>query len=261
MADQNGNGAGADAGTGTGTASGTGAGGGLMSHLLFNKVETGLWLTRLLTVFFGILFILPIFGGDPHSIYQRIFLGAAATSALRLHQRAARPVRLSREFFGSLVLEDSCHYLFYSLIFYHTMAVTLAVIPVVLFALLHSCTFTQSVVDKVGPQALGNFILKIKSHQQQILRFVACSEIFLMPTTVFLAFTGKGGLILPFFYYRFLTLRYASRRNPYCRTVFYELRISLENVCRSPSCPGFLRSLTNKGIAMISRFAPQVNAS
>ena len=61
----------------------------------------------------------------------------------------------------------------------------------------------------------------------QILRFVACAEIFLFPSSLFLAMTGKGGLVLPFFYYRFLTLRYASRRNPYSRTVFYELRVSI----------------------------------
>lgn len=29
--------------------------------------------------------------------------------------------------------------------------------------------------------------------------------------------SGQGSLLLPFIYYRFLTLRYTSRRNPYCR--------------------------------------------
>lgn len=31
--------------------------------------------------------------------------------------------------------------------------------------------------------------------------------------------SGQGSLLLPFIYYRFLTLRYTSRRNPYCRWV------------------------------------------
>lgn len=204
--------------------------GGVVARLMANKVETSLWLTRLLTVFFGLLFIIPFIGGDPASLYQRIFLTAAATAALRLHQRAARPVTFSREFFGALVLEDSCHYLFFSLIFYHTAPVTLAVLPVTLFALLHATTFTLLVLDEVGREALmpvRNLIDFIKTRQTQILRFVACAEIFLFPSSVFLILTGKGGLVLPFFYYRFLTLRYASRRNPYCRIVFSELRISI----------------------------------
>lgn len=36
----------------------------------------------------------------------------------------------------------------------------------------------------------------------------------------FFCFRGKASFFLPFVYYRFLTLRYASRRNPYCRYVW-----------------------------------------
>ena len=99
-----------------------------------------------------------------------------------------------------------------------------------LFALLHATTFTLLVVDEVGPesfQPIRKLIAAVKLRQVQILRFVACAEIFLFPSSIFLVFTGKGGLVLPFFYYRFLTLRYASRRNPYCRTVFWELRMTI----------------------------------
>lgn len=46
----------------------------------------------------------------------------AATSALRLHQRVPR-VQLTRQFLETLLLEDSCHYLFYSLIFLYTAPV------------------------------------------------------------------------------------------------------------------------------------------
>ena len=54
--------------------------------------------------------------GNPHSSYQRALLSSAATSALRVHQRMP-PFQLSKEYFGRLFLEDSAHYLFYSLIF------------------------------------------------------------------------------------------------------------------------------------------------
>jgi len=47
----------------------------------------------------------------------------AATSALRLHQRVPR-VQFTRQFLETLLLEDSCHYLFYSLIFLYAAPVT-----------------------------------------------------------------------------------------------------------------------------------------
>ena len=52
----------------------------------------------------------------PHSYYQKSLLSNAVTSALRLHQRVPN-FQFSREYFGRLFLEDSAHYLFYSLIF------------------------------------------------------------------------------------------------------------------------------------------------
>src|SRR6218665_715997 len=54
--------------------------------------------------------------GHPYSSYQRVLLSNAATSALRLHQRVPN-FQLSRAYIASLFLEDSAHYLFYSLIF------------------------------------------------------------------------------------------------------------------------------------------------
>ena len=47
------------------SSSNDGGGIGVMPRLMTNKVETCLWLTRLLTVLFGILFILPFVGGNP----------------------------------------------------------------------------------------------------------------------------------------------------------------------------------------------------
>ena len=63
---------------------------------------------------------------------------------------------------------------------------------------------------------------------RNILRLIAFSEIFLMPMTVVYLFTGRTWLVVPLVYYRFLGLRYSSRRNPYTRAVFYELRLALE---------------------------------
>ena len=45
-------------------------------------------------------------------------------------------------------------------------------------------------------------------------KFIAMSEIFLMPIIIYFAFTGAG-FFTPIFYYRFIVLRYTSERNPY----------------------------------------------
>lgn len=70
--------------------------------------------------FFEYIFI---WRGNPYGFYQRALISNAATSALRLHQRLPH-FQLSREFFGLLFLEDSCHYLMFSLIFMNGYPIT-----------------------------------------------------------------------------------------------------------------------------------------
>lgn len=57
------------------------------------------------------------------SFYQRALLANALTSTLRLHQRLPH-FQLSRAFLAQALLEDSCHYLLYSLIFVNSYPVT-----------------------------------------------------------------------------------------------------------------------------------------
>lgn len=227
--------------------------------LMSNKLETAMWLSRLFTVYCSIMFILPILG--PHAaanFYQRALLANALTSALRLHQRLPH-FQLSRAFLAQALQEDSCHYLLYSLILVNSYPITMSIFPVFLFSLLHATTYTKKVLDSVGPNSLmfiRNLLDKLTANQQNILKFIACNEIFLMPATVFMLFSGQGSLLLPFIYYRFLTLRYTSRRNPYCRTLFTELRILLEHFIMKPACPIFFRRMCLSSIAFISRLAP-----
>lgn len=77
----------------------------------------------------------------------------AATSALRLHQRLP-PVALTREFLALLLLEDSCHYLFFSLIFLYVSPMVLILFPVVLFAVLHSASYSLTLLDVSIPYAV-----------------------------------------------------------------------------------------------------------
>lgn len=47
-------------------------------------------------------------------------------------------------------------------------------------------------LQQIGPsslQLIRNLLTKLESNQVNILRFIACSEIFLMPTIIFLLFT------------------------------------------------------------------------
>lgn len=260
------NSAGGDSNTGDGTSGNSQGGAGtqqqttVLNYMLTNKIEAALWLTRIFTVVCSFLFIFPILGGNPYGFYQRALISNAATSALRLHQRLPN-FQFSREFFALLFLEDSCHYLMFSLIFMNGYPITMAVIPVFLFALLHACNYTKNVLNVMGPESMQficKLIEKLQVQQTNILRFIACTEIFIMPAIIFMMFVGKCSFFLPIIYYRFLSLRYSSRRNPYCRTLFTEMRMTVEHFTAMPNCPGVIRGACLKAIAIISRLAPQL---
>ena len=73
--------------------------------------------------------------------------------------------------------------------------------------------------------------------------------------------SGRGSLLTPFMYYRFLSLRYSSHRNPYSRTMFHELRRMAEAQAASPSCPGFVATLLRRGVDLTVNLSPPVAAA
>jgi hypothetical protein len=77
-----------------------------------------------------------------------------------------------------------------------------------------------------------------------------------MPILILSIFVARSNFLLIFMYYRFLTLRYTSQRNPYTRTLFYEMRQSVESLCNKPACPPFVGRLCHSAIAFINRLAP-----
>lgn len=117
----------------------------LQAHVISNKIDSALWASRMLTIIFAIGYIIPIFG-NAHGSYYKIFIANAITSALRLHQRLPH-FQLSREFLSLLLCEDSCHYLFFSLIFLYVAPVLLIPLPIVLFAVLHSASYSLTLLD------------------------------------------------------------------------------------------------------------------
>ncbi|XP_026473617.1 Krueppel homolog 2 isoform X2 [Ctenocephalides felis] len=229
----------------------------LMQHVAAHKVDVGLWTIRLLTIIFTIGYIIPIFSSAESSYYKAI-LANAATSALRLHQRLPR-VSISRQFLAQLFLEDSCHYLLFSLIFLYVSPVLLVLLPIVLFAALHSASYSLTLLDTLGQNSWWGarlMISLIEFQSRNILRLASFSEIMIMPLTVILIFFGRASLFTPLMYYHFLTLRYASRRNPYTRNMFYELRLSVESIAAKPTVPDFVRNAIYTGVTMVSRLAP-----
>lgn len=75
-----------------------------------------------------------------------MLLANAATSALRLHQRMPR-LSFTREYLALLLVEDSCHYLFFSLVFLYVNPFILILLPVVLFAILHAASYSLTLLD------------------------------------------------------------------------------------------------------------------
>lgn len=92
--------------------------------------------------------------------YYKVLIANAATSALRLHQRLPR-VTFTREFLSLLLLEDSCHYLFFSLIFLYVNPVLLIITPVVIFATLHTASYSLTLLD-VSRGKWGVFLFELK---------------------------------------------------------------------------------------------------
>ncbi|KAK0167578.1 hypothetical protein PV327_004957 [Microctonus hyperodae] len=216
--------------------------GALKKHVISNKIMAGLWATRLFTLLFTIGYIIPLFG-NPYNAYYKVLMSSAATSALRLHQRVP-VIQLNMQFVEMLLLEDSCHYLLYSSIFLYVSPVTLVLVPLFLFALLHFASYSLTLLDTLGQNSCWPVRLSIslvEFQSRNILRLCALCEIMILPLTIILVFTGRAGLLTPFVYYQFLKMRLSSRRNQYTRNTFYEIRTALAAASVSSSLPGFLR--------------------
>lgn len=77
-----------------------------------------------------------------------------------------------------------------------------------------------------------------------------------MPVAIVSVFLGKAGLMTPFIYYHFLTLRYTSRRNPHTRNMFHELRLAVESLANNPKAPPIVGKLMHGAIRLVNKLAP-----
>uniref|UniRef100_A0A0N4ZVK9 Transmembrane protein 33 n=1 Tax=Parastrongyloides trichosuri TaxID=131310 RepID=A0A0N4ZVK9_PARTI len=229
----------------------------VMEYLKSESTNTFLCILRIATVFFSISYALP-YSNNP-SYYSKAMIAAAVTNGIRLSQRVGS-FQFSRESLALILLEDSFHYLLYSLLFAMNNPMTMALVPVALFGLLHSVNFINKAALATGH---GNNVIIVKAHtlvNQQtnnLLGIVATGEIFMFPILFAMILTGKGTVLMPFAYYKFLGLRYSSRRNPYTRIAFSQMKQSLIQACSSPNCPGMVSGFIYKTIAFVERLAPQ----
>jgi hypothetical protein len=221
--------------------------------LLERKTDAVLLLSRLATIFFTIMYILPFLHSESNVYYTKALLSSVVTSALRLRQRITY-FALSREFLFMLFREDSAHYLMYSFLFLSSTPMTIVLIPIETYALLHSCSFLSQILTAYP--MIKFYLDRITENHANLLRFVALNEIILMPLLILSIFVARSNFLLIFMYYRFLTLRYTSHRNPYTRTLFYEIRQSVEYICNKPACPPFITRMCYNIIAFINRLAP-----
>ncbi|CAF2384759.1 unnamed protein product [Rotaria sp. Silwood2] len=227
----------------------------LINVLLERKTDTVLLLSRLATIVFTLIYLLPFLrsNSESHVYYTKALLSSAVTAILRLRQRIPT-FEFSREFFFNLIREDSAHYLMYSFLFLSGSPMTIVLIPITTYALLHSCSFLSQILTNYP--AIKYYFDRITEKHAHLLRFVALNEIILMPLLILSIFVARSNLLLIFMYYRFLTLRYTSHRNPYTRTLFYELRQRVEDLCSQPSCPAIITRICYSAIAFINRLAP-----
>ncbi|XP_017892781.1 Krueppel homolog 2 isoform X2 [Ceratina calcarata] len=229
----------------------------LKQHVIDNKINFGLWLTRLFTIIFTIGYIIPIFGNS-YNLYYKALMSNAATSALRLHQRIPR-VQFNRQFLEHLLLEDSFHYIFYSLIFLYAAPMTLVLTPIFLFGLMHFASYSFVLLDCLGQNSWWGarlLISLVEFQSRVILRFCALAEIIILPFTVLLVFMGRAGLLTPFIYFQFLKFRLASQRNPFTRNVFYEIRNALSSISRKPTVPVIVRRIIEGLLSLTQQMAP-----
>ncbi|XP_016946134.1 Krueppel homolog 2 [Drosophila biarmipes] len=228
----------------------------LLQHFQTNRIDSALWALRLLVILFTVSYVLPIFTSQ-QSAFSKVLIANAAISALRLHQRIPA-FSFSREFLARLFGEDSCHYMMYSLIFFNIRPSLLVLIPVLLYSVLHASSYSLKLLDLIGQNSWwgARFTISIVEFQAaNILKATAFCEVFIMPYAIVLTFISHAGLMTPIIYYHYLVMRYSSRRNPYPRTAFAELRIIFEALAaRSPPAVG---KIIRGGIGFVNRLAPQ----
>lgn len=213
------------------------------------KLNAMAWFIRMYIVVLSVQHI--FLGGAFPSIepcYKKALIANALVACIRLHQRIGGQFALSKEHFARVCLEDSAHYLLFSVIFLMQPGkITMALFPVSLMALVHAVKYGFQVLDCAGTNTGRGVLNAIALKQQTIFRAVALIEICLLPVLTIMLVIGRAQLFSPFLYYKYVKLRYFSQRNGYCRQVFWELKQVGNQYKNSDRIPAFVK----KAIQMV----------
>jgi hypothetical protein len=223
------------------------------------KLDAASWFIRIYLVILSVQHIL--LGGALPSIdpcYKKALIANALVACVRLHQRIGGSFALSKEHFSRVALEDSAHYLLFSLVFLMQPGkITMALVPITIMAAVHAVKYGYKVLDTIGTNTGRGLLNAIALKQQSLFRVVALTEIFLLPVLIIMVFLGRAQIFSPFLYYRYVKLRYYSQRNVYCKQVFYELRMTGDMYKNNPRTPAILKKAISSCQDICCKFAEQ----
>jgi hypothetical protein len=223
------------------------------------KLDAVSWFIRIYLVFLSIQHIL--LGGALPSIdpcYKKALIANALVACIRLHQRIGGNFALNKEHFARVALEDSAHYLLFSLVFLMQPGkITMALVPITIMAAIHAVKYSYKVLDTIGTNTGRGLLNSIALKQQSLFRIVALTEIFLLPVLIIMVFLGRAQIFSPFLYYRYVKLRYHSQRNKYCQQVFYELRMTGDMYKNKAGTPAILKKAIQSCQDLCLKFSAQ----
>ena len=113
----------------------------------------------------------------------------------------------SRQFLQYCMLEKSFLSFAYAFMFLKSYPTLPLAIPIVLTALINMALFTKQVVNLLSPQMrhrVTKFTELVISHQHQLMRICAISEILAFPITLLHMTSGHASIMQPFLYFTYL---------------------------------------------------------
>eukprot|EP00047_Mylnosiga_fluctuans_P024411 m.160770 g.160770 ORF g.160770 m.160770 type:complete len:260 (+) comp9851_c2_seq1:51-830(+) len=233
----------------------------LKAGLLASPAETVAFSLRGAVVLFtvvALVFATSSFGSTAY--YQALFCFGLA-SIVRLYQRCGAP-KFSSDYLRNVLVEDSAHYVLYSLVFFGGAPSPAVLLSPSIYAFFAACTFfRKSIAPAISPRLEGA-VKKIESSASKGFTYASNIEIGVFFLLLFRLITGPGfhELVILYMYIQFCMLRTTSRRNAYPRAAWAAVRANIERIVNSPRCPGIVRTLYQRVLQGIAAYSEQRQA-
>ncbi|OAF69964.1 hypothetical protein A3Q56_02307 [Intoshia linei] len=228
----------------------------ISNHIKCDKKQFLLFILRLI-ITFGSLYYIYDFSNT--NLYHIIVVCNLSVFIIRLQSRVPLRLEFSKVYLGTILIEDSAHYILYSVMIYNSFYFG-HMVNIFLYAVIGLTCYLITLLGKIkidNQSFIYRGLYKIMINQKLLLTLVAAFEVVQFPMLVFRLFRGSGSLIMPILYYNFLKFRYASRRNSYHRQVFFHLKVSIiDNFAKTTKCPSIISTILQKAANFISSCAP-----